>query len=743
MSIVRPGPATDRLAFGPFEVDLGQEEVYRGGACIRLSGQPFQILGILLERPGELVTREDLRDQIWKDGTFVDFEHGLNAGINKLRRALEDSSENPRYIATVPGRGYRFIAHLERRSSNGSPSPLLSPHIVPHVVASGGARPLAGTLPWSTACQIGLAGILLGGSLASLVVYRKSVPPPPPAVVQFTIPPPSGAIFTPPIARQAFAISPDGTRLAFTATESGGTRVWIRDLSSLEQHPLGGTEGAWSLFWSPDSRSIFYSVQRTLKQTSLETSFTRTFPTPTMMISGSWRTAEDLLVYLGPIESLEISTTTGTSASLPGADLRWAQFLPGTDQFIHVVYDPRLAHYRAFVSDFTNRNATPLMETDSRVQYAAPLHAGEPGHLLFLRNGTLFAQPFDVAHLRLLKNPEPLAPNIVYFSASATACFSVSNTGVLVYQSGFPLSELRWYDRTGRVVAATPPAPFSGPVRVSPDGRQAAADVWSPESGSRDIVTFDEGGRQIRRVTYPPGIHIRPVWSPDGQHLAFAASKTAGPRLASISAVEGSSEAPFLTGPIAEKHAAEQIEIPTDWSHGGRYIAYDTSLGEEERAVWLLDIPGQRVVPLLQSGSSHWGAAFAAGDRRIAFISDTSGRPEVYVQTFSTLPEPHVTGERQQISRNGGWLVRWRADGRELFYLGLDSKLYVVTMQDGTMVGMPKALFQIPGKPQFGTPTDIQFDVAPGGQRFAVTTAGNVAPPDFTVIQNWQGKLRR
>ncbi len=106
----------NRLAFGPFEADIAAEELTREGVRIRLSGQPFQILRVLLARPGELVTREQLREQIWKDGTFVDFEHGLNAAMNKLRRVLGDSAENPRYVETIPGRGYRFIGTLTQGS---------------------------------------------------------------------------------------------------------------------------------------------------------------------------------------------------------------------------------------------------------------------------------------------------------------------------------------------------------------------------------------------------------------------------------------------------------------------------------------------------------------------------------------------------------------------------------------------------------------------------------------------------
>jgi hypothetical protein len=155
-----------------------------------------------------------------------------------------------------------------------------------------------------------------------------------------------------------------------------------------------------------------------------------------------------------------------------------------------------------------------------------------------------------------------------------------------------------------------------------------------------------------------------------------------------------------------------------------------------------MDVAAGRVMPLLKNGSSQWGAAFSPDGREIAFVSDESGRPEVYEQGFEAEPAPHVVGERRQVSRGGGWLVRWRPDGHELFYLGIDARIYAVPVERGGVSGEAKALFQVPGAPQYGTPTDVQFDVAPGGQRFVITTAASAAPPEFTVVQNWQEKLR-
>ena len=140
----------NRLAFGPFEVDFAADELKRGNVKVRLSGQPLQILRILLAHPGEVVTREQLRETIWKDGTFVDFEHGLNAAMNKLRRALGDSADNPRYVETISGRGYRFIGVLAQNPAENA--------VVGSGRDSGGGEREAGGSPQTKSKAVVVAG---------------------------------------------------------------------------------------------------------------------------------------------------------------------------------------------------------------------------------------------------------------------------------------------------------------------------------------------------------------------------------------------------------------------------------------------------------------------------------------------------------------------------------------------------------------------------------------------------------
>jgi hypothetical protein len=401
------------------------------------------------------------------------------------------------------------------------------------------------------------------------------------------------------------------------------------------------------------------------------------------------------------------------------------------------------------VSDYTDRKPVTLMQTDSRVQYAPPLRAGEPGDVIFIRGSSLLAQPFDADRVRIMGEPVSIAQNVIFYGPTLSASFSVSQNGVLVYQANFPVAELNWYDRSGKPAgSAGPPSLQWGQVRVSRDGRRVAATVWIPENGVTGVLIFDANG--TRRITFPPEVHRRAVWSPDGTRLALGRSPTVGgPELAILDLASGAFQDFVDDGPTEPPHATafsssgSTLALPTDWSADGQFIALDDGVGEEQHTVWIADVARHKIRPFLKNDFAQWGVAFAPDGKGIAFVSVESGRPEVYVQSFESTPSPHVVGERHQVSRDGAWLVRWRADGRELFCLGMNNVLYAVPVDRSQEFGEPKSLFRVAGPTQFGTTRDFQFDASPDGQRFVMPTTGSVPPPPFTVMENWQDKLRR
>jgi len=625
-----------------------------------------------------------------------------------------------------------LVVDLRRLTRQSGETAAAATEIAPASTRSGWR---VGTL----AALIVLVALIAGGML--LVWFSRPGADAPRPIVQFDISPPPGTLFAPTISRQAFAISPDGKRLAFSATSASGTNLWIRELASPEMRVVPGTEGVWSMFWSPDSRSLFFSVRRTLKEMNLVTGSARTVAElPDIPQLGLWRSNGDLLIYWGAGSMSELRLADGTLRDAPDFGiLRWPQVLPGGDRLLYALYDRTSQHSRAVVADYTSRKPVPLMQTDSRLQYAPPTRSGDSGHLLFIRQGSLLAQPFEADRLRLGAQSFPIAQNLVYYGPTLSADFSVSDNGVLVYQTNFPDSELKWYDRSGRTIGSVgPPSQQWGNVRVSRDGHHVAAAVWTAESGATSIWAFDTNAKESRRITFSPDVNRRPVWSPDGTRLAVGRSpKVGGPQLAVLD-LTGSAKTQEFTGDSTLHNS-----LPTDWSSDGRFIACDDGVGEEQHTAWIADVASHKLTPLLKNNFAQWGTAFAPDGKRIAFVSMESGQPEVYVQAFEPTPAPHVVGDRRQVSRDGAWLVRWRGDGRELFFLGLDNVLQAVPVQGPLEFGDPKALFRIPGVPQYGTTRDFQFDVSPDGQRFIVPTTGSAAPPPFTVIENWQDKFHR
>jgi hypothetical protein len=252
------------------------------------------------------------------------------------------------------------------------------------------------------------ATLLIAGSVLLWWIERP-IAQAPRQTLQFDIFPPPETIFAPPIMRQPFAISPDGTRLAFTATGPNGTHIWVRDLASLDSmRAVPGTDDAESVFWSPDSRSVYYSVQRTLKQADLETGSGRSVvELPSRAQLGTWRSKGDLLLYLGGgVNFYEVLVENGSLRESPvgKVNMRWPQFLPGGQRFVYVADSPGI---RAMAADYASPKPVPLMETDSRVEYAPPRRPGEPAYLLFLRGASLMGQPFDTCGWRASRFRSP------------------------------------------------------------------------------------------------------------------------------------------------------------------------------------------------------------------------------------------------------------------------------------------------------------------------------------------------
>jgi DNA-binding winged helix-turn-helix (wHTH) protein len=232
------------VLFGPFEYDESSGELRKHGTRIRLQGQPLQILTTLLRRPGQPVSREEFQQELWQGSTFGDFDHGLNAAVNRLRQVLGDSADQPRYIETLPGRGYRFIAPVEIASPKVVPElPSLPVREETEALTGQPALKRASRKWWIAAVAL-IAGVAIG-----YIATRSTREQPLLAPLRFTVAPPSGYVFEPATSRQSFALSPDGSKLAFTAMDGAGLfSVFVRDFRTLEPRLMPHSSGAHSVF---------------------------------------------------------------------------------------------------------------------------------------------------------------------------------------------------------------------------------------------------------------------------------------------------------------------------------------------------------------------------------------------------------------------------------------------------------------------------------------------------------------
>jgi Tol biopolymer transport system component len=356
----------------------------------------------------------------------------------------------------------------------------------------------------------------------------------------------------------------------------------------------------------------------------------------------------------------------------------------------------------------------------SRVEYAAP------GYLLSVREGSLFAQPFDEAKAVFRGEPQLIAPNVHYFFGPSHARFSVSQTGVLAYQTASRPLAVFWFDRQGqRVGQLGEPAVVKG-LRISPDGTRASADIEDRSTGTSDLWVMELASGVSTRLHSDAVDEVMPVWSPDGGKLVYRSDRLGPPDVFEIAPGSPGSERPFLLLP--------GVQQPEDLSRDGRFFAF---LSEAQSAlwhIWILPLQGERKpFPWLGTRFQETSPRFSPDGRWIAFESNESGVPEIYAALTEGGADKH------RISPSGGRMPRWRADGRELYYIAPDGSVMVVPVHPGSKleVEAPRPLFR-------PDPGIENYDVMPDGSRFLATVRVEAIPESpIRAIVNWEGAMKR
>ena len=732
----QPNPAP-KVVFGPFEYDDLSGDLTKHGIPIRLQGKPLQILLRLVSQPGQVISREELQRHLWQGTTFVDFEQGLNSAVNKLRQTLGDSADQPRYIETLPSRGYRSIAPVQR----ASPKVVLEmPGPIPLKLEPRRGRP-----------RHPLLLVVAGMALAVIVAWayglvnRSTRMTEAPKAVRFAVLPPTGFALEGAASRQAFSLSPDGSRLAFTAMDSSGSfSVFLREFNSLEARLVPGSEGAHTVFWPPDGRSLYMTAQGKLWRTPLQgEARVLLADSPSFMFSGAWLNPERILI--GSFRASHLVSPSGGPLERLKDTYWWPQMLPDGEHILYVRRDVRTGHYRALVlrlRDF--RTIADLVETDSRVLYAPSTSTPGKGYLLYVRAGNLLAHPFDPDSLRVSGEAMPIASKVYFFVPTGAADFSVSNTGALAYQSYVSRSQLAWVDRTGNQLATVGPGKINlKSARLSPDGQRLATAIYDIERGEQDLWIFDLNTNSGRRLSSERALRDAPVWSPDSTKVAFLHQADDMPPRVHLRGVgENDTE---------ETTPAGDFQMPTDWSPDGRFVAFGNTgfprfANETQGDVWVFDLARNRkAIPLLTTRFHEANPAFSPDGKWLAFTSDESGRAEVYLQAFQSGDIPSLTGERYRVSGVGAQALRWRRDKEELFYLDFDGRVQAVPVRLSPKpeFGPTTALFSITTEARAAIHSVLGFDVSADGKRFVVPVVSSAQASSLIVIQNWEALLPR
>lgn len=546
------------------------------------------------------------------------------------------------------------------------------------------------------------------------------------------------------------ALSPDGRQLAFIATSAGGIpRIWIRVLNSLEIRPVPGTESVGSMvFWSPDSRFIAFDSGGKLQKIDVSGGPSETVCSLNLMgVGGSWNKDGVIIFgqYGGPI--MRVAAAGGIPTPLTVLDLSHRDvahiepyFLPDGRYFIYM----RGPNTDGMVS-VGSLDAKPeqqdyqrLVQADLGVAYVPSSEPGV-GQMLFLRGLTLMAQRFDARHLKILGDPVRVVEELVtpYW---ATGAFAVSPNGTLAYWPiGKAESQLTWFDAQGKVLSTVGQPGMYLSVAPSPDGTRAVA------SRAGKIITLWQidlsRGTSTRFELDPSADSQDPVWAPDGSSIMFGSTRPAGGMMDIYEKqLSGAADAQAVI-------KSSEWKRPRSWSSDGRFLLYMTEGSGTKDKLWVLPLIGDRKpVPFLRTQFEEPDGCFSPDGRWVAYVTNESGRYDVYVRPFSLDPGGQVSsdGRKWLISENGGSGPMWRKDGKELYYIDLEGKLMAVSVTAGSdfKAGVPKALFQTP--PSVSADNVLgQWAPSPDGKRFLFLVPENQDTPPLTVVLNWQAGLKK
>jgi len=645
--------------------------------------------------------------------TLADLKRAHAGG--RARRLLDLRPDLPDSIVRVVERAivgdasqrYQTAGEFEHALMTASGSPVAVTQSGIAGATTAGRR----SHPWRWVAGIALAGAII--SIAS-ALHPFAVAPRP-VLTHFTIGPPYTSGSWP-------RVSPDGRFVVFGAIVEGRDRLWVRALDNPAGRPLMNTVATESPFWSPDSSALCFFDDGKLKRIPIESGDAQPevladAPTPH---GGDWSGQtivfgrDDGLYKITLDQNTVVSRLTKMDPTLGEFQHAWPVFLPDGRRFLFVIRSKNTDRNGIYLGSIDGGTPRFVMPATSRIRYV-------DGHLLFVRQGILLAQRFNLNTLELEGQPVTLADRIKYHT-SADAAFDVSTSGVLVYSQspGESTTRLMVFDGRGRELEPLTDRGSYHRPRFSPDGHRVVAEKVNPDDGHVDLWLYDLERHAVARLTSTAATDSRPTWSADGRQIAFS-SKRGSVYDVYVKTVDTTEpEKLLVTGP-----GDKLIE---SWSSNGKYLS-GTVL---RSGLWVYPLDSSEKPRLVRASPrmENWQSDFSPDGKWLAYMSYESGGPEVYVE-----PIP-ATGARWQVSTHGGAQPHWRNQGRELLYVGTNGLLMSVPLTAGGWEkSEPTSLFHISVPDLIG---NGDYTVSPDGTRIVVNTfiADPVVPP-IDVIVNW------
>ncbi len=570
-------------------------------------------------------------------------------------------------------------------------------------------------LPWAVVAVLAL-------TLASLAAFMLARRPAEAPEVRLDIATPS----TP--APLEFALSPDGKYIAYIASGDGAQRLWLRPLDKPDAKPIAGSEGADYPFWSPDSRSIAFTAGSKLKRVDLTGGPPQAIANTIFNRAGSWSKDGTILFNATSSVLWKVQASGGEPVAVTKLDP------PRTSQHRFPFFLPDGHHYLFYAAGIPEATGIYLGSLDGAEPKRLAAADSGPGYLpsgdvVFLRQTTLMAQHLDLQRGAFTGEPVKIADSVAA-NGIQFGGFSASASGLIAYRGGSDsLRQFRWYDRTGKLQGTAGDAePTTFYPELSPDGSRLG--LQRLFQGNTDVWLMDMVRGGLTRFTFDPAIDGVPLWSRDGTRIVFLSARKGVYDLYSKSSNGGGVEDLFLESP--------NNKYPQSWSSDGRYLLYGEADPKSGRDLFAIQMnggtPGKDRIVVAQTTYDELNAQFSPDGHWIAYETNESGRFEIVVQPF-----PSPTG-KWQVSMNGGVQTRWRADGKELYFVSPESKLMAVSISvaNGSVTpGSPITLFPVRLATGLGT-NKQQYVVSRDGKFLINESLESASPTPITLILNWK-----